>query len=117
MAICATDAIKHENFLKTRIKPINKSVYPTIEQLMNLIQSRRSIRAFNEKKVEKDLLELIIDSAKSSPSTSNSQDIEYVIVQDQMTINKIVKILGEFYGKLVYLLKNPKCLDSINPKC
>lgn len=113
MAICATDAIKHENFLKTRIKPINKSVYPTIEQLMNLIQSRRSIRAFNEKKVEKDLLELIIDSAKSSPSTSNSQDIEYVIVQDQMTLDKIVKILGEFYGKLVYLLKNPNVLDKL----
>lgn len=113
VAICATGAIKHYDYPDNRIKSIDKSLYPAIEQLMCLIKSRRSIRAFKDKKVEKELIELIIDGAKSAPSASNSQNIEYVIVQDQVILDKIVKMLAEFYGKLVYLLKNPAILDKL----
>ena len=113
VAICPNGAIKHDDYSESRIKPIDRSVYPSSDQVRCLLKSRRSIRAFQDKRVEKDLVELLIDGAKSAPSSSNSQNIEYVIVQDQAILGKMVGILADFYGKLIYLLKNPEILDKL----
>ena len=113
VAICPNGAIIHEDYMKNRIKLIDRSIYPSSDQVLCLLNSRRSIRAFQDKKVEKKLVELLISGAKSAPSSSNSQNIEYVVVQDPAILGKIVRILADFYGKLVYLLKNPEILDNL----
>lgn len=112
-AICPKGAINHEDYPTDRIKPINKTIYPSLEQVMCLLKSRRSIRAFKDKNVEEELIELIIDAAASAPSSSNNRNIEYVIVQDPVIINKIVAIISEFYGKIVYVLKNPDIIENL----
>lgn len=112
VAICTNGAITHKDHYNN-IKLIDKSVFPTIEQVMCLLKSKRSIRGFRDKKVEKHLIEIIIDGARSAASSSNSNNIEYVIVQDKPTLDGLVKIIAEFYGKLVYLLKNPEILDKL----
>lgn len=113
VAICPAGAIAHPDFHEGRVKPIDRSLRPAPEQVMCLMQSRRSIRAFTDKPVEKALLERVVDGARTGPSPGNAQRVGYVVVQERAAMNKVVALLAENYGKVVFLLKNPAMLDSL----
>lgn len=112
-AICPEDALKHQDFPAGRIKPINISMQMRTDGLISLLRFRRSIRAFQSELVEKDLMELIIDGANTGPSPNNAQRIEYVVIQDTETRNKIIGTVAEIYGKIIYLIKNPEALKKM----
>ncbi len=47
------------------------------------IENRRSIRIFQPRKVHKDLIAKIIDSARWAPSSGNIQNWQFLIVEDK----------------------------------
>lgn len=53
------------------------------------ILSRRTIRKFTEKTVEKDILIKCVDGARLSPSGMNRQPLKFLIVQDQSILPKV----------------------------
>ncbi|MBR5496289.1 MAG: nitroreductase family protein [Oscillospiraceae bacterium] len=58
-------------------------------EILDCIKSRRSVRVFNDKPIEKDVFEKIIDSARFSPSWKNGQIARYNIVTDKAVIEKL----------------------------
>ena len=113
VAVCPEGALMHKDFLENRIKLINPFMRPNADQTMHLLRSRRSIRAFENKPVEKELMELIIDGANTGPSPHNAHRVEYVVVEDAETRNNIVKIVVEFYRKNIFLMKNKDALGKM----
>jgi ferredoxin len=83
VAICPQDAISHSEFPATTIRPIQFEQMPTTEQVMALLKTRRSIRAFRDKPLAKETIETIIDGARFAPSGHNSQSTEFLVVQDR----------------------------------
>ena len=47
-----------------------------------LIVSRRSIRQFSQRPVDRSLLERIVDAGRLAPSASNLQPLEFILVDD-----------------------------------
>ena len=113
VAVCPEGALMHEDFLENRIKLINPFMRPNADQTMHLLRSRRSIRAFENKPVEKELMELIIDGANTGPSPHNAHRVEYVVVENAKTRNNIIKIVAEFYRKSIFLMKNKDALEKM----
>lgn len=113
-AICPNEALIHAEFLENRIKPVNPFMHLNADQTIHLLRSRRSIRAFKSKPVEKDLMELIIDGANTGPSPHNTHRVEYVVVQNAKTRNNITKIVAEFYRKSIFLIKNKDALEGMS---
>lgn len=72
-AVCPTGAVKHSEFPPEKVFPVDRSELPTPEQLLLLIRSRRSNRAFTDKPVPDNLLELIVEAAYRAPTASNKQ--------------------------------------------
>lgn len=60
------------------------------QDFLNLIKFRRSIRKFSDKPIEEDKLNLILESARLAPSSSNSQPWHFVVVNDKEVMNKLV---------------------------
>ncbi|MCZ7355347.1 MAG: nitroreductase family protein [Candidatus Methanoperedens sp.] len=54
-------------------------------EVLNVIRSRRSIRAYDSREVEEDKLERILESGRLSPSAGNRQERRFVIVRDPRT--------------------------------
>ena len=52
-------------------------------ETLKCIETRRSVRRFLDKPVEKELLESIVADASMSPSWKNSQSVRYVAVTDK----------------------------------
>ncbi|MDD2573698.1 MAG: nitroreductase family protein [Bacillota bacterium] len=57
--------------------------------LDELIVSRRSVRQYNEKKVERDKIESLVNAAIWAPTAGNLQLLHFVVVRDKGVIEKV----------------------------
>lgn len=58
-------------------------------QTIEGIKTRRSIRKFTDKKVEKALVEQIVEAASYAPSWKNTQTTHYVVILNEAVKNQI----------------------------
>lgn len=65
------------------------------------IETRRSVRAFDDKPVEKTEIERMVQAAILAPTWKNSQTVRYVAVTDKLVMEKISKTLIEHNSKIV----------------
>jgi nitroreductase len=56
--------------------------------LMEAIYSRRSVRHFTDKTVDKAVIEKLMDAAIQAPSASNSQPWSFAVIQDSETLKR-----------------------------
>ena len=53
------------------------------------IQLRRSVRAYQDKKIEKEKLNKVLEAARLAPSANNRQEWKFVVVKDKNTKEKL----------------------------
>ena len=64
---------------------------------LNLIKTRRSTRRFQERAVENDKLDAIIEAGRHAPSGSNSQTTHFLVITDTNVLNELaVMVKREF---------------------
>ncbi|MBR4949926.1 MAG: nitroreductase [Clostridia bacterium] len=66
-----------------------------MNEIINNILTRRSVRSFNSKKIEKEKLDLIMKSAIYAPSARNFQTWKFAVIQDKAIISSLAKIIKE----------------------
>jgi len=69
-----------------------------LEQILDTIFKRRSIRVFERKALEKDLLTKLLQAAMAAPSASNSRPWEFVVITDEQILAQLRARIK--YGKL-----------------
>jgi len=107
VAICPENAIVHSEFPEGYVKPVNAENMPSSEEVLELLRTRRSIRVFKNKPVERQLIEGIIEAARFAPSQNNSQTTEFIMVQDKELLEKIAQAAGSFTADFLAKLRNP----------
>ncbi|MGM0436928.1 MAG: nitroreductase family protein [Bacillota bacterium] len=82
-------------------------------ETLEALKSRRSVRSFKDKKVEKEKIIEMIDTARLAPSGKNIQPVEYIIIQDEKKRQEITEIAsgGDFIAEA------PLCIAVISKKC
>jgi nitroreductase len=63
--------------------------------LLDLVKTRRSIRAFTEDPIADDLVDKIIEAARWAPSGANSQPWEFIVIRQQETKDAIASIVRD----------------------
>jgi len=65
------------------------------------IQSRRSIRKYENKQIPREVLEDLLESARIAPSANNAQGWYMIAITDKDTLTKLVPISGhqKFVGE------------------
>ncbi|HOJ50786.1 MAG TPA: nitroreductase family protein [Spirochaetota bacterium] len=61
-------------------------------EILDIIKGRRSIRDFEEREVEKEKIEKIIEAGLWAPSAANRQPWKIVVVQKKELINELKKL-------------------------
>ena len=69
---------------------------------IQLIKTRRSIRAFLDKPIPKDTMDEIMNAAVLSPSSHNCQAVHYVIVQNKEMIKELKEVCQKALGDGVW---------------
>jgi nitroreductase len=77
------------------------------ETLETFLRSRRSCRVFAKKEVPRQALEKLIDVARYAPTAHNSQNFQFIAVQDRKLIQSLASRTAVFYGNLYRMLRAP----------
>lgn len=64
-------------------------------ELLALLKTRRSVRAFTPDPVPDDLIDKIIEAARWAPSGANSQPWEFVVIRNQETKDRLAAIVRD----------------------
>ena len=78
----------------------------SIMEALEAIKTRRSVRSFSNKPVEREIIERILDCARLAPSANNTQPWEFVVVTDQAIRESIAGLTD--YGK--FIAEAPVCI-------
>ena len=86
-----TDAIFKSNDLHYNgsIRESIKSKGDKPMELMEAIYKRRSVRFFTEEKVDKDVIDTLLNAAVQAPSAMNNQPWAFGVIQDKELMKKI----------------------------
>ena len=70
---------------------------------LNLLKTRRSIRKYKDQKVEEEKIQKCLEAARWAPSASNKQPWEFLIVTDE----QIRKKLSEIHPHASFVAESP----------
>ena len=86
VAVCPHEAISYhgvrtgKSMSPEELVPIDRKRYPSAGQMTHLLKSRRAIRNFQDKALDRELLLSIIDVARYSPTGLNLQQVEWSVL-------------------------------------
>lgn len=101
IAICPVEAVSTDDYNMEDVIPYdNDSFTVEADNLLNFIKFRRSVRRFKDKEVEKEKIEKIIEAGRFTQTSTNSQDVSYVVVREKLDelrdlVYESLKIKGE----------------------
>ena len=110
VAICPETAINHEEMPNEKFEDLaDAKILP--EQMRILLLSRRSIRAFKEKPVSKELVNQLIETGVHAGTSSNGQTENFIVIQDRKMLTQLEQIVIEVLWKagLKYLGSDIGC--------
>lgn len=107
VGVCPTFSVIHSEFPASKVHPINPEELPTPEQVLLLIRSRRSNRAFSKKAIPADELDMILEAAHRAPTGTNAQNISFTLVTDPQKIRRVLELTVEIFSELGKKLNNP----------
>jgi nitroreductase/ferredoxin len=98
VAVCPVDAIEHSSFPLEDCPPIAKYSGEEIARMDAIMQSRRSVRVFKNKPVERSVIEDLVKKANGAPSAKNRQAVDWIAIDDPAKIAdlraKTIAVLG-----------------------
>ncbi|MBA7546358.1 NAD(P)H-quinone oxidoreductase subunit I, chloroplastic [subsurface metagenome] len=92
VAVCPHDALTLRTMSPEKCVPAQKELSFEREQAANLLRSRRSIRNFSDKAVDREVLADLIDVARFAPSGCNSQPVDWLVFSDREEIRQLAEI-------------------------
>jgi len=107
LAVCPVEAIDHEDLDKREFVDLPISLGVSPEALFSFLRSRRSCRVFVERGVPKQVLEKLVDVARYAPTGHNSQNFEFLVIQEKELIRDLSNRTAIFYGNLHKMLSAP----------
>jgi nitroreductase/NAD-dependent dihydropyrimidine dehydrogenase PreA subunit len=111
VAVCPHGALSHRRILMAKSPFIQKDLRINEAQAAQFLRSRRSVRHFLDKPVEREKILKLIETARYAPTGGNSQMVEWVVLDDK---SRIKEIAGLTVGWLREIIKNPQVV-AVSP--
>lgn len=69
------------------------------DQLLDVLKHRRAVRGYEDKPVEEEKIQKLLEAARWAPSGANSQPWEFVVITDEETTTAIGDIYIEYFDQ------------------
>ena len=96
VAVCPTGAFKLYWLGPDQCPAIAKDVLLTAGQAEQFLRSRRSIRTFKDKPIEREKLEKLLEMACYAPSAKNSQPWHWTVVENPTEVHRLAGLVIDY---------------------
>ena len=104
VSVCPTGAVEHDLLDKNQVRQV-ESTLVSPKGYKEIVLGRRSVRAYSKREVPKAVIDTIIDVARYTPTSSNSQDVGYIVITDRTIIGDISRTMYAFAERIYHLMK------------
>ena len=101
VAVCPHGALSVSGMSVDECPEIDPSMDMTFDGVGQLVKSRRSIRVFKDEKVEKGVIEKVIDVARYAPTGMNRQPVKWKVIYDTDKVIELKDLVVEWMEGLV----------------
>ena len=101
VAVCPHGAFTHNAIKTGDFSPIRKDLALTNEQAEYFLRSRRSIRTYQDKPIEREKLEKLISIARYAPTGGNSQQIKWLVVNERKDVKKMAGLVVDLFRYMI----------------
>jgi nitroreductase/NAD-dependent dihydropyrimidine dehydrogenase PreA subunit len=109
VAVCPHDALDHARIPMSKSPSIRKDLQINEAQAIQFLRSRRSIRRYQNRPVEKELIQKLIETARYAPTAGNSQTIEWLVITDKTKLREIGGLTVDWLREIA---KNPQVIAA-----
>ena len=102
-AFCPSKAITNSASEPKRLTAKDKKTLPSSESLQFLLRSRRSIRIYKKKPINRADMARILEAGRYTATGSNSQNVRYIIYSDREKISRLQKEMAPVLFRLFRL--------------
>lgn len=89
MAICPTGAVSIEGRKSEDSLALSKESFPPLEQMLQLVRGRRSIRQYQDRNVDPALIQRLLNAMAYAPTGVNAQELIITVVDQKSTLGRI----------------------------
>ena len=101
VAICPTGALTLPTMRPEDCPQIDKELLINLEQAEQFLRSRRSIRNYMEKPVERDKLNKLIQVSGYAPSAHNGRPVHFLVIEDKAEIRRLSGLVVDWMRKTI----------------
>jgi len=109
VAACPHDALRNARVPEAGSPAIQPSLVIDAAQAEQFLRSRRSVRRYHTKPVEKEKIQKLIEVARYAPTAGNSQTVEWIVISDRELLQRIAGLTVEWMRELI---KNPQAVAA-----
>jgi len=92
VAVCPTGNLTHRDIPVEKLPAFQESLRVSAEQCEQLLKGRRSVRAFKDQPVSREMVARLIKEASYAPTGHNNQEVEWLVIDSREELNRIEKI-------------------------
>ena len=96
VAVCPHGALALSTMAPEQFPLTNNDLLPAFHQIEHSFRSRRSIRAFKERRIEKEVLTKLSTAANYGATGLNAQKVNWLIFSDKDKIQQLAKITSQW---------------------
>jgi len=89
VAVCPTGALVHHTLRPGDCPQIREELLINLEQAEQFLRSRRSIRNYKDKPVERDKLNKLIQVSGYAPSAHNARPVHFLIIEEKTGVRRL----------------------------
>ncbi|MEW6109414.1 MAG: nitroreductase family protein [Nitrospirota bacterium] len=101
VAVCPHGAMSLATMRSDECIPVQKDFLPGPEQIEHLMRSRRSIRTYEDRAVEREVLTKLIDVARYAPTAINTQLVRWLVINNKDGIRRLAGIIIDWLRHLI----------------
>jgi nitroreductase/NAD-dependent dihydropyrimidine dehydrogenase PreA subunit len=116
VAVCPTGAITHHELDMDNFPEMERGSVIEPDELQVFLRSRRSIRNYNQKRqVKRNVIEKILEAARYSPTGSNAQSLEHVVLLGKENVSELVRLTIDDFREELRVLKDIDQQERMDP--
>lgn len=96
VAVCPQGALSHRSMHPDQCLEVKKEWLLSAEQTEHFLRSRRSIRNFKQKPVDKNTITRLIETARYAPTGHNSQNVSWHVVYDTEELKRLIGLVVDW---------------------
>ncbi len=89
VAVCPKGSLTHRELPADQFPLIKPELKISPEQCEQMLRSRRSIRAYKNKTVPREVITGLIETARYAPTGHNNQDVEWLVIDKKAILDRI----------------------------